>query len=126
MAKRKLSYSQYLTSTPKKCGIYFWARRGISLLIVLGKGAWAESYIGHTGSVIVGINIFAGVYVLISLSSINCDGSGRYDELNRVPNWRKSPDWVRKYIFKGYTMSKNRECIKEQKYWIAQNWKKLE
>lgn len=66
MAKRKLSYSQYLTSTPKKRSIYFWARRGTSLLIALGIGGWAESYIGHTGAVIAGITIFLLVYVLIS------------------------------------------------------------
>lgn len=66
MSKRKLSYAQHLVSTPKKRGIYFWARRGISFLIAIGFGGWIESYIGHTGAVIAGIIIFLLVYVFIS------------------------------------------------------------
>ncbi|MGJ8757446.1 hypothetical protein ACSFV5_07300 [Acinetobacter sp. HC8-3S] len=66
MSKRKLSYTQHLVSTPKKRGIYLWARRGISLLIALGIGGWIESYISHTGAIIAGITIFLLVYVFIS------------------------------------------------------------
>ncbi|MFW1950547.1 hypothetical protein [Acinetobacter beijerinckii] len=66
MAKRKLSYSQYLTSTPKKRGIYFWARRGISFLIAIGIGGWLKAYIGDIGSLIAGITVFFLVYIFIS------------------------------------------------------------
>ncbi|MCH7333993.1 hypothetical protein [Acinetobacter modestus] len=66
MAKRKLSYSQYLTSTPKKRGIYFWVRRGISLLIAIGIGGWLKAYIGDIGSLIAGITVFCLIYIFIS------------------------------------------------------------
>ena len=66
MAKNKLSYSQYLTSTPKKRGIYFWARRGISFLIAIGIGGWLKAYIGDIGSLIAGITVFFLIYIFIS------------------------------------------------------------
>ncbi len=66
MSKRKLSYAQHLVSTPKKRGIYFWARRVISFLIAIGVGGLAESYIGDTGAFIAGIAVFLVVYIFIS------------------------------------------------------------
>lgn len=66
MTKRKQTYSQYLISTPKKRGIYFWARRGISLLIAIGIGGWLKMYIGDIGSLIAGVTIFFLIYIFIS------------------------------------------------------------
>lgn len=66
MTKRKQTYSQYLISTPKKRGIYFWARRGISLLIAIGIGGWLKMYIGDIGSLIAGVAVFFLIYIFIS------------------------------------------------------------
>ena len=66
MSKRKLSYANHLIRTPKKRGIYFWARRVISFLIAIGVGGWVESYVGNTGAFIAVIVTFLLVYIFIS------------------------------------------------------------
>lgn len=66
MAKSKLSYADHLLRTPKKRGIYFWVRRGISFLIAISIGGWLKPYIGDIGSLIAGITVFFLVYIFIS------------------------------------------------------------
>jgi len=65
MAKRKLSYSQYLTSTPKKKALYFYVKRGVSFLIAVGFWAWLKP-INLYLALVVGVIVFFVVYRFIA------------------------------------------------------------
>lgn len=63
---KKLSYSQYLLSTPRKKFIYFWARRTISFLIAFGVASVLKNFIGDAGAWVSGIVTFILIYMFIS------------------------------------------------------------
>ena len=65
MAK-KLSYVQYLTSSPRKRGIYFWARRGISLLLAVVLYGILKPFIGQVFALILSITALIGLYMYVS------------------------------------------------------------
>lgn len=65
MAK-KLSYVQYLTSSPRKKGIYFWARRGISFLLAAVLYGILKPVIGQIFGLILAVVALILIYAYIS------------------------------------------------------------
>lgn len=66
MAKRKLSYIEHLTNSPKKRATYFWARRGISFLLAGALHVTLKPFLGDIFSVILGVISFFIIYVVFS------------------------------------------------------------
>ena len=65
MAK-KPSYIQYLTSSPRKRGIYFWARRGIAFLLAIAVYSILKPMLGQILALILSVTAFVVIYAYVS------------------------------------------------------------